>query len=523
MNRVKLWVFTLLVVAAGYLVVHGAATARRADAVAALDARLASAAGHVGAALSAGGREAAAVAALAATDGALLASVRPAAAPPPAPAAPAPKGKPGKQAPPAAASPPPAAEPASDAQLQAAAKAALERAEKTLGFDLPQGAQLVAATQASLARKPDDTDVGGLLRAAASGQPRRAIVRQGGALFLAAARPAGEGAAVVVLVPLDEPWARRVATAAGVDVTVAAPDAKPVTTARGADVALLQGATHAAGAGDVGRPGPVALAAGPVKLPPLPQPIAGGAPLRARAVPLEGVKGGHVVASIATAATVNPPAVFLWWSLAGLLAVLVVGGVLGIFVRSTEPTPQVPDELLAAAARIEKGDFAARAPALAGKFGTVATALNRAAEIAGPAIASRGGANAAPATTEEWFQAGARVLEPARAQTPPSAPAAAPRAATAAAIAAPVMAAPAGAPSPAPEGDEDAHWQQVFQDFLRTRTSCGESAEGLTFDRFRQKLEGNKAQLVAKYGCKTVRFQVYVKDGKAALKATPVK
>jgi hypothetical protein len=63
----------------------------------------------------------------------------------------------------------------------------------------------------------------------------------------------------------------------------------------------------------------------------------------------------------------------------------------------------------------------------------------------------------------------------------------------------------------------------VYQDFLRTRASCGESAEGLTYDKFKVKLEGNKAQLVSKYGCKSVRFQVYVKDGKAALKATPVR
>jgi hypothetical protein len=29
--------------------------------------------------------------------------------------------------------------------------------------------------------------------------------------------------------------------------------------------------------------------------------------------------------------------------------------------------------------------------------------------------------------------------------------------------------------------------------------------------------------LIAKYQCRTVRFQVYEKDGKAALKATPVR
>jgi hypothetical protein len=79
------------------------------------------------------------------------------------------------------------------------------------------------------------------------------------------------------------------------------------------------------------------------------------------------------------------------------------------------------------------------------------------------------------------------------------------------------------APPPGIEVDEDVHWQQVFQDFLRTRATCGEPTEGLTYEKFRLKLEGNKAALVSKYGCKTVKFQVYVKEGKAALKATPVK
>jgi hypothetical protein len=124
--------------------------------------------------------------------------------------------------------------------------------------------------------------------------------------------------------------------------------------------------------------------------------------------------------------------------------------------------------------------------------------------------------------TDEWYQGPAVRASASEDREPPlpAMPAAAPlRAATAIAI--PPVPAPA-APATL-EADEEAHWQQVFQDFLRTRTSCGEGAEGLTYDKFRLKLEGNKAQLVAKYGCKTVRFQVYVKDGKAALKATPVK
>ncbi|RKH78436.1 cell division protein FtsK [Corallococcus sp. AB045] len=70
---------------------------------------------------------------------------------------------------------------------------------------------------------------------------------------------------------------------------------------------------------------------------------------------------------------------------------------------------------------------------------------------------------------------------------------------------------------------EEQHFQDVFREFVTTRERCGEQADGLTYDKFVQKLRKNKEQLVTKYACKTVRFQVYVKEGKAALKATPVK
>jgi hypothetical protein len=78
--------------------------------------------------------------------------------------------------------------------------------------------------------------------------------------------------------------------------------------------------------------------------------------------------------------------------------------------------------------------------------------------------------------------------------------------------------APAGAGN-----EEERHFQEVFRDFVATREKCREPADGLTFDKFKAKLLKNKEQLVTKYQCRTVRFQVYVKDGKAALKATPVK
>ncbi|MBL8918601.1 MAG: hypothetical protein JNJ54_07040 [Myxococcaceae bacterium] len=88
---------------------------------------------------------------------------------------------------------------------------------------------------------------------------------------------------------------------------------------------------------------------------------------------------------------------------------------------------------------------------------------------------------------------------------------------------------PAGRVSSAPRvaavgaNDEERHFQDVFKEFVATREKCKEPADGLTYDKFKAKLLKNKEQLVQKYNCKSVRFQVYVKDGKAALKATPVK
>jgi len=70
---------------------------------------------------------------------------------------------------------------------------------------------------------------------------------------------------------------------------------------------------------------------------------------------------------------------------------------------------------------------------------------------------------------------------------------------------------------------EEQHFQETYREFVATRERCGEGADGLTYEKFAAKLRKNKEQLVQKYACKTVRFQVYVKEGKAALKATPVK
>ena len=71
------------------------------------------------------------------------------------------------------------------------------------------------------------------------------------------------------------------------------------------------------------------------------------------------------------------------------------------------------------------------------------------------------------------------------------------------------------------QDDEDTHFREVYQEFLATKRSVASPTAGLTLEKFRQRLQDNKAALMAKHVCRTVRFSVYVKDGKASLRATP--
>ncbi len=71
--------------------------------------------------------------------------------------------------------------------------------------------------------------------------------------------------------------------------------------------------------------------------------------------------------------------------------------------------------------------------------------------------------------------------------------------------------------------DEMADWRRVYEEFLALKQQCGEPTANLTFDKFKGTLQRNKDALVARHNCTRVKFTVYVKEGKAALKASPVK
>ena len=55
------------------------------------------------------------------------------------------------------------------------------------------------------------------------------------------------------------------------------------------------------------------------------------------------------------------------------------------------------------------------------------------------------------------------------------------------------------------------------------RKECGESTDGLSYEKFESTLNKTRDQVLTKHPAKSVRFTVYVKEGKAALKAAPVK
>ncbi len=74
-----------------------------------------------------------------------------------------------------------------------------------------------------------------------------------------------------------------------------------------------------------------------------------------------------------------------------------------------------------------------------------------------------------------------------------------------------------------PVDNEEAHIREVYAEYVAARHRTGEAVGSLTLDKFRSRLDGNRQQLIAKYNCRTARFSVYIKDGKAAIKATPVR
>jgi len=446
----------------------------------------------------------------------------------------------------------------SAAEVHAAGEAAVRQAERLTGVELPRGSAVGIGRGETLAFRSGGKPVGSdkdraacaWLAAARVGSARHGYVRLDGAVYFAAAVPAPGGAALAVAQPLESGWLAG-AKAAGPDVTVPADPKEPLTTLSPGEARRLLAVPMAPGrAVDVGKLGRVEAADG-LPLPPLPILFVSAPAYRAQAVPLEGLPGVPVILSEAIRPRLTTLAAWQQMALLSGAFLLLVGLVLGLFMTSARRAAQLPKELVTAADLIARGQFDARAPMMAGALGTVAEALNVAAEAAqgGAGAGAPSEAFSAPlpgadlpaargesgeATAPEFAPPPAPPARPAAVQPStsdtsrldgselfgaprPQAPAA-PRAAPAAAPAPAARAAP-----PAAASADEAHFRQIFDEFVRVRRECGEPVEGLTYEKFLSKLQRNRDSLVQKYACRTVRFEVYVKDGKAALKATPVR
>jgi hypothetical protein len=81
----------------------------------------------------------------------------------------------------------------------------------------------------------------------------------------------------------------------------------------------------------------------------------------------------------------------------------------------------------------------------------------------------------------------------------------------------------AGAPLAPAEDAQTQEWREVYEEFAATKQKCGESLDGFSFEKFQNTLKKNRDAIVQRHGVRRVKFSVYVKDGKAALKASPIK
>lgn len=73
-----------------------------------------------------------------------------------------------------------------------------------------------------------------------------------------------------------------------------------------------------------------------------------------------------------------------------------------------------------------------------------------------------------------------------------------------------------------PDPDEQ-HWRETYDRFRELKSQLGEPADRISFEKFAAKLKKNRSDLLAKHNCKGVRFSVYEKEGKAAIKASAIR
>ncbi len=79
------------------------------------------------------------------------------------------------------------------------------------------------------------------------------------------------------------------------------------------------------------------------------------------------------------------------------------------------------------------------------------------------------------------------------------------------------------APPEAPAQKGEAALKEVFQSYIEARKKCNQPTKGLTLEKVKTGIEGQKKKLESKYGTNELDVKVYIKDGTAKLTVVPRK
>jgi hypothetical protein len=75
----------------------------------------------------------------------------------------------------------------------------------------------------------------------------------------------------------------------------------------------------------------------------------------------------------------------------------------------------------------------------------------------------------------------------------------------------------------APVDPDEAHFEDTYRQFIELRRETGEPTDKVSYEKFVAKLRKNREELLAKHSARGVRFSVYLKDGRAAIKASAIR
>ncbi len=69
---------------------------------------------------------------------------------------------------------------------------------------------------------------------------------------------------------------------------------------------------------------------------------------------------------------------------------------------------------------------------------------------------------------------------------------------------------------------EEVAYRAVYQKYIDARSECGQGSD-ISFDTIKDTLRKQSRQIKSKYNCERVKFRVAIEDGKAKMKAVPVR